>query len=164
MHKNPRCVVKVERIENSKLWKRFAAERERLRSKLNREPRTLALWHGTSANDPRSIYESDTGYRVDMAKDGSLGKGLYFSADPDYSASGYSHEEKDRIDGKECYSLLLNIVLVGRCNRKKASFFKKSVDFEENKENQYDSVTDGRKKFVVYESEKVYPLYKVIYA
>jgi hypothetical protein len=54
-------------------------------------PKCLRLWHGTSGNDPKSLYEKD-GLNINYSNGGMWGKGIYFAVNANYSCPGYSYK------------------------------------------------------------------------
>ena len=43
------------------------------------------LFHGTLSTDPQLIYNSEDGLDLRFARNGMMGKGIYFAEDPAYS-------------------------------------------------------------------------------
>jgi hypothetical protein len=83
-------IEKIERIQNRKLWKVFKNEMEDIKNKNEEDPNCKNMFHGTSATDPKLIYQSEDGFNVNYAKDGYWGKAIYFAENSSYSNSSYS--------------------------------------------------------------------------
>ncbi len=55
-------IVKIERIQNRKLWKVFQNEIEDISDKIGSKAPVQLLFHGTSGTDPKFIYTGEEGF------------------------------------------------------------------------------------------------------
>ena len=55
-------LIQVSRIQNTWLWERYSTHMKRLHPKNNGNVGELVLFHGTSGNDPKLIYEGEVGF------------------------------------------------------------------------------------------------------
>ena len=95
-------VVKIERVENSELWRIYANTCQLLRQKHGGAGTENEVWvkHGTGATDPKIIWRSgvDSGAQgldpahVSPSSANMLGKGIYFATHSAYSHYGFRHE------------------------------------------------------------------------
>ncbi|KAL3136737.1 hypothetical protein ABBQ38_005454 [Trebouxia sp. C0009 RCD-2024] len=80
-------IVKVERIQNMKLWKLFALHYGHMQERWSQEPGLHLvngglpmLWHGTSATEPHKVYATEQGFTFNFARtEGIWGSGTYYS-------------------------------------------------------------------------------------
>jgi hypothetical protein len=81
-------VLKIERIQNRKLWKVFQNEIDDVTHKNGGAPAELKeLFHGTSGTAPNFIYESEEGFNINYSNDGMWGRANYFAVNSHYSNS-----------------------------------------------------------------------------
>ncbi|KAL3158168.1 hypothetical protein ABBQ32_011758 [Trebouxia sp. C0010 RCD-2024] len=80
-------VVKVQRIQNKKLWNLFALHYGHMQERWSQEPGLHLvngglpmLWHGTSATEPHKVYATEQGFTFNFARtEGVWGSGTYYS-------------------------------------------------------------------------------------
>jgi hypothetical protein len=73
-------------LQNFKLYKNYKSEFEGLRAKLGKDPHFALLWHGTSRNDPKQIYDGEVGFNLNFSSVDSLwGIAVYFAQNAKYS-------------------------------------------------------------------------------
>jgi hypothetical protein len=78
--------LKVQRIQDRKLWNIYYAELTNIREKYNnQEVEEKFLYHGTRATDPKLIVEGEEGFDLRYAKDGMWGQAVYFAVNSSYS-------------------------------------------------------------------------------
>lgn len=126
-------VVKVERIENDALWRRYESRREAVRPRrqawaagversrpirceLRGDERML--FHGTSADSIEGIAEAGLDLS-EAARSGRYGVGAYFT-DESCKAHGYSGHE-DQHDGSRIFCMLYCRVATGKTLRMRAT-------------------------------------------
>jgi hypothetical protein len=78
-------ILRIERIQNRKLWKVFKNEIEDVALKNKGETNVTYLFHGTGKTPPKAIYESEEGFNVNYSNVGMWGKANYFAFKSSYS-------------------------------------------------------------------------------
>jgi len=160
-------IVNIQKVINTTLRKNWSHELEMCRNRNKKAPLheyVRLLWHGTSNTNPKIIYESDKGWKVNYAGDGNLwGKGLYFSQDAVYSGGKYAFMTE-----KGTQILLLAEVIVGDCiYLQETKETKKMKDAPMKPDGKiYDCVIGNRHNtwiYVTYDSSRAYPTYMVEY-
>jgi len=161
-------IKEITKVYNPTLLEYWNKELEMVK-KLNQDrpvvEYTRLLWHGTSHTDPKIIYNSTKGWKVNYAGEGNLwGKGLYFSQDAAYSAGKYAF-----MTSSGTQLLLLAEVIVGwslYLQESKETKKYKDAPVNPDTNNPYDCVIGNRHGtwiFVTYESSRAYPTYVVEY-
>uniref|UniRef100_A0A0B6ZRX6 Poly [ADP-ribose] polymerase n=1 Tax=Arion vulgaris TaxID=1028688 RepID=A0A0B6ZRX6_9EUPU len=153
------AVVKVERLKNPHLWKRYVTERDLMSSqRTNIDPgfklNEKYLYHGTSA---LKSYICEEGLDSRMSKRGCFGKGIYFS---DYPRKCVKYAEKG--ESGASFILLMRVILgtpkvyeKGKKDRELVREPEKTSPYTGYRF--YDSVEGcpvNHKEFVVYESRR----------
>jgi len=64
---------------NTRLWEKFARQRKEIARDAGEDPRVLTLYHGTSGNDPKELYEGIYGMDYRLSRKGMWGHGSYFA-------------------------------------------------------------------------------------
>uniref|UniRef100_A0A8C2BU34 Poly [ADP-ribose] polymerase n=1 Tax=Cyprinus carpio TaxID=7962 RepID=A0A8C2BU34_CYPCA len=152
-------IIKIERVQNSALWRNYLIKKEELEVKNKHTNNEKLLFHGTGSDKTDQI--NNQGFNRSFAGMHALyGNGTYFAVDPSYSAQGFS-----KPDAKGRKRIYLARVLVGdftqgrkgiRTPPKKSS---QSVDL-------YDSVTDKTNNpsmFVIFNDVQAYPEYLITF-
>eukprot|EP01044_Picomonas_judraskeda_P013135 COSAG03_NODE_1955_length_3303_cov_2.141386_2_plen_481_part_00 len=104
-----KTMVKVERIQNVHLWNFFAGQKVRLAAIRGQPLAETLLWHGTGRNDPKLVFNGESGFDTRFSSKGLFGTGTYFAVNASYSASpAYSHAT-----GDGSYTFILARVLTG---------------------------------------------------
>ncbi|KAI2659876.1 Protein mono-ADP-ribosyltransferase PARP14 [Labeo rohita] len=143
-------IIKIERVQNSALWRYYIIKKEQLEEKNQHKNNEKCLFHGTGPDTTDQI--NNHGFNRSFAgMHGALyGNGTYFAVDPSYSAQGYS---KPDAKGHKC--MYLARVLVGDFTQGRKGLLtppnksSKGVHF-------YDSVTDKTNNpsmFVIFSDE-----------
>eukprot|EP00746_Dinoflagellata_sp_MGD_P076939 gnl/MRDRNA2_/MRDRNA2_30928_c0_seq1.p1 gnl/MRDRNA2_/MRDRNA2_30928_c0~~gnl/MRDRNA2_/MRDRNA2_30928_c0_seq1.p1 ORF type:complete len:381 (+),score=43.34 gnl/MRDRNA2_/MRDRNA2_30928_c0_seq1:55-1197(+) len=177
-------VIGVVRMENAKLWKKYAAKREKIRKARRCQkhqsksvpptapPNTQGslhclddsvhesyLFHGTSANSALQIQRK--GFRLDMARRGIFGRGIYF-AEAASKADEYAGDHDS-----DFYVMLLARVVRGETRHLQQ--VDSNLHWKLNR-RKFDSVLGDRKaavgtyrEYVMYDESQIYPEYAVIY-
>jgi hypothetical protein len=143
----------IYKINNPNLRDAYNLEKERLKV-LNIDLREKLLFHGTSSNNPRFIYTN--GFKVELSRFGTLGEGLYFARQFNYSFS-YAY-----IRHGFAYLLVAKVIT----GRSKCIQYRKDIDcFKDcesltNVDNPNDTYMP--QMFVVNGNNKAYPMYLVV--
>ncbi|ETO19998.1 poly polymerase, catalytic region domain-containing protein [Reticulomyxa filosa] len=97
--------VKVERIQQGKLWISYYRYCQALKSRgINPEER--AFWHGTRATEPSKMWKG-TGFDIQYAR---IGGCLWFAVSNTYSMNGFQYVCQD---GSNCHQIFLGLVATG---------------------------------------------------
>ncbi|TNV84461.1 hypothetical protein FGO68_gene12245 [Halteria grandinella] len=156
-------VVKIERIQNAKLWQKFHMESSMIEKKLqSKEAVNIRyLFHGTSQTPPSAIYQSEQGFNLCYANDGMWGRANYFAAKAFYSIT-YSHVLPD---GN--FQMFYARVILGKCKALAPDKTLREPPFIDGSTTvRYDSVqgfTRDTDVFMVYSNAKAYPEYLITY-
>lgn len=93
-------IVDIAKVYNPSIYSKFETECTRMikkhldptsstygiaKDKLSYEKMFRFLFHGTQANDPELIYNSEDGLDIRFSRAGMMGQGIYFAEDPAYS-------------------------------------------------------------------------------
>jgi hypothetical protein len=84
-------ILKIEMIQNRRLWNRFYLEKMNVKNINNGNSNTKLIWHGTRGNPPASVFQGDQGFNIVYSNTGMWGKALYFAVNASYSCPGYSY-------------------------------------------------------------------------
>ncbi|KAL1266730.1 hypothetical protein QQF64_002405 [Cirrhinus molitorella] len=153
-------IIKIERVQNSALWKNYMIKQEEMEVKNKHKNNEKCLFHGTGPDTTDQI--NNHGFNRSFAgMNGAMyGKGTYFAVDPSYSAKNYS-----KPDGKGHKRVYLARVLVGDFTQGKKGLVtppkRKSGGV-----HLYDSVTDKTNNpsmFVIFNDVQAYPEYLITF-
>ncbi len=153
-------IIKIERIQNKKLWKIFHNEVKDLKEKYaGEDPLIKILHHGTGNNKPEIIYQSEEGFNINYSNEGMWGRAIYFAVN-----SSYSHNYS--FNAGPFRQMFMASVLIGKTQESlpKSSF--REPGYNPVTKLQYDSVsgnTNGSDVFMVYSNKKAYPSYLISY-
>ena len=156
-------ILKLERIQNEWLWKRYYFAKQRMIEK-NGLLNESKLFHGTSLTPPDKIYQSQQGFDFRCSGEMNMwGTGTYFAVNASYSDS-YSHQ----LANNEKEIFLADVLTGVTCQCKPDSKLKKPPPKASgaNDGELYDSVTghtNGSDIFVIYELDQAYPAYVITY-
>ena len=79
-------ILRIDKIYNTSVYAKFTTECKRQiykhNSMLSYDQMFRLLFHGTSATNPKSIYECEDGLDFRFSREGLFGEGLYFAEDP----------------------------------------------------------------------------------
>ena len=79
-------VIKIERIQNRRLWTLFQTELNLLKEKYGgKEVEVRYLYHGTGKTLPPMIYSSEEGFDMRFSSVGMWGRAVYFAVNSKYS-------------------------------------------------------------------------------
>ena len=148
-------IVKIERCENRKLYRKYCRERGGLAKKM--------LFHGTSNTDPEKVWNSESGFLRNYASLGMWGRATYFAESAVYSDK-YAHAAAAGTDKV----LLYCEVAVGESETRAAD--KTIVDAgtvpNSKPQRQYDSVqgsTLDTTVYMIYRDFRAYPSFLITY-
>ena len=165
-------IVTISRIQNSWLWDKYCSHKKRLSRKNGGRVNEMELFHGTSGNDPKVIYEGENGFDMRYSKQGRWGQANYFAVNASYSNS-YSY-------GSRFKEMFLVKVLTGdsyKCGSNStlrmppvkpaaAGYAGASSGEVQLPQMRYDTVTGetgGSQVFMAYDNDKAYPAYLIKY-
>ena len=167
-------IVRIERVQNRILWRRYHDCKERLR----RDPELPSvgeklLFHGTRQTDPEQIYSGDAGFDIGFSSDrGHWGQGIYFAANASFS-DGYAHAKNSLAYSVPLCKMLVAKVLTGLAfvspRNSKLRFPPERADTgaEEGRvRRRYNSVqgtSRGSEVYITYTNEQAYPAYVISY-
>lgn len=141
-----RQVVRMQRVQNPYLWRRYANFRKGLRK--NNE---ILAWYGTRATSPTIICGTGVDFRV--ASSGMWGRGAYFAHNSLYSGSGYAHPLPD---GSKC--MFICRVDLGELCDLTAKSVKPPTGFDSVK-----GFTNNSVIYIVYDVSQAYPEYLITF-
>ena len=160
-------VLKIERVQNKILWKRYHNRCQLMRNFNTAYLRDELLFHGTRQNKPELIYGGDEGFDKHCSLEGMWGKGNYFAVN-----SLYSNRYAFRASGG-LRKMFAAWVLTGnsKClpsDRQlvQPPFMDKPANQENVVQRRYDSVngtTGGTRVYITYDNEHAYPAYLITY-
>ena len=161
----PRChIERIERIQNKLLWQKYMDCARRMIQYNNGCLGKATLFHGTSFNDPKLIYEGDSSFDMRYSQNGLWGQGNYFAANASYS-DVYSHQ----VPCFDLHQMLVAYVLTGFTYHSSPQKFCqppfRPAKYEGIK-YRYDSVSGvaaGSKVIITYENDRAYPAYLITY-
>ena len=159
-------ILKVQRIQNKVLWRRYF-NRSRLMREFDRLSfRQELLFHGTRNKKPELIYGGGEGFDMRFSSSGLWGRGNYFAENSKYSDSYAHHVSGARV-------MFAALVLTGNSiqlpeNRSltKPPFMPVRGDPGTAIQHRYDSVcgiTGGTHVYITYDNDHAYPAYLITY-
>ncbi|KAL2094533.1 hypothetical protein ACEWY4_009252 [Coilia grayii] len=155
-------IIKIERVQNSSLWKSYVIKKAEFDAKNNHTNNEKRLFHGTSANKIDQINHHGFNRSFAGSRVGALhGNGSYFAVDPQYSAKGYA---KPDVNGH--MRMYLARVLVGDYTRGAPGMITPPAKNTGGSADLYDSVTDDPRNptmFVVFHDVQAYPEYIITF-
>lgn len=153
-------VISVKRIQNKFLWEKYVQHKELMSHKGPRSMTELELFHGTSSNPPKCIYESEEGFDMRYSRKGLWGLGNYFAENANY-ASCFAYKRFNDI-----LQVFLVKVLVGDSSEILPDGTLRMPPFKENSNVRYDTVngySKGSQVYITYSNDKAYPFYLISY-
>ena len=161
------ALVFIHRIQNKKLWDKYALESKHMAERNNGQVNEQFLFHGTRATDPCTIIESVRGIDFRYSRrDYQLlwGTGAYFAVNASYS-DNYCYVNQDyRV--KEM--LLVRVLTGNSCSYGQVNDpnLTKPPPLSQGSPDLYDTVnghTNGSDVYVVYDHDRAYPAYLIGY-
>ncbi|TNV79642.1 hypothetical protein FGO68_gene16606 [Halteria grandinella] len=178
----PKAIIhKVERIQNSKLWKIFSFQADNIIQKISEEQKqsledvSNLLFHGSSKTAPNLIYECEEGFDIRFSNQGYWGWANYFAVSSQYSdAYSYKRSVDVRLPGasqpnmQERRQMFLARVLVGKTIELASdNSLKMPPLLPGQTTKRFDSVkgnTQGYDVYMVYSNKNCYPKYLITYS
>ena len=160
-------ICKINRIQNRKLWDKYALEEKQMSERNNGEVNERYLFHGTRHTDPLTVIKSVRGIDFRYSRrDHQLlwGTGAYFAVNASYSDRYCFFDQ--RLGDKQ---LLLVQVLTGKSYNygdKNDPYLTKPPPLSQGSVELYDTVTGytkGSYVYVVYDHDRAYPAYLINY-
>ncbi|XP_034636375.1 protein mono-ADP-ribosyltransferase TIPARP-like [Trachemys scripta elegans] len=154
-------VLKIYRIRNDALWKKYSSQKERMsRGLLAQEMRLLErhLFHGTSANNVEPICRANFNPHLSGKHGAQYGHGSYFSC---YANCAHIFALANRAD---CRHMFLAKVLVGKWVLGRPGYTQPPV--REHCRCRYDSCSDNTHKpgvYVIFDNSQCYPYFVICY-
>ena len=156
-------LIKVERIQNKRLWEKYDFYKKIQLIKNDGIMNEMRLFHGTKTNPPEKIYRSEHGFDFRFGKFGMWGKGTYFAVDAIYS----THYAYKSASGRQIF---MAYVLTGHSKKTHPDSKMVAPPIKEG-EQRYDSVIgDAVTKYgtfhvyAVYDHDKSYPAYLITFS
>jgi len=162
-------VVKLERIQNQWLYKKYYHELENTMTKNNtKDGNEKLLFHGTHNTAPEQIYNGEEGFDMRFSLAGMWGNGIYFAQTSTYSARyGY------QIPNRKQKQLFLSTVVCGFVSTMASDSSLKmpperptsdtSIQFAKPRYDSVSGTTDGTQVYIIYSNSKAYPLYLITF-
>lgn len=167
-------IIEVQRIQRRFLWHEYQLAKQRMHRKNKGFVNERELFHGTRANKPEVIYNSEKGFDNRFANEGLWGTGTYFAEKASYS-DRYAHNVR-RSDGRK-KQMFLAIVLAGisqddapQDSSRRIPDQRPSTGIQGTAEGdvqyRYDSlngVTQGSRVHILFDNGHAYPNYLITY-
>lgn len=155
----PNKITKIRVVQNKRLYTNFAFKHEGYSQIERRAVEIKRLFHGTRANAPEVIYQSDSGLDSRLGT-GMWGNGTYYALNASYSL-GYAHAAADGTS-----EMFLCEVLVGDFIKLPSDGSLKKPPAKPNSTQCYHSVqghTGGSDIWITYEPAMSYPHFIINY-
>ncbi|CAM4730208.1 unnamed protein product [Leuciscus chuanchicus] len=153
-------IIKIERVQNSTLWRNYMIKKEELEDKNNHKNNEQRLFQGTGPDKTDQINHHGFNRSYAGMHGAMYGNGTYFAVDPSYSAQGYS---KPDVNGHK--RMYLARVLVGDFTQGKPGLPVPPMK-SSNSADLYNSVTDNISNptmFVIFKDVQAYPEYLITF-
>jgi poly [ADP-ribose] polymerase 10/14/15 len=157
-------IIKIERIENHKLWKQYMVTKEEMNeingSKVENE---RLLWHGTGVDSIPNICAGGFNRAYCGRNATVFGNGVYFAKDFAYSAQN-TYSPKDPRNGYK--HIFQSRVLTGQFTVGKQGMIEPPPIDGTNVRVRYDSVTDdvsNSNLWVIFKDTHAYPEYLITF-
>ena len=161
-------VIQITRIQNKWLWERYAQHKQRLAYQNSGIVNEKELFHGTRNNDPKLIYEGEDGFDMRYSAQGMWGLANYFAVNASYSNS-YAYTRSD--GSREMF--LVNVLTGGsfqcpsnpnlRMPPEKPGVGSGKLQFAKVRYDSVTGTTKGSQVFMIYDNDKAYPAYLILY-
>ena len=160
-------VLKIERIQNKILWRRYHNRCQLMKNFNTACLRDELLFHGTRQNKPELIYGGDEGFDKHCSREGLWGKGNYFAVNSLYSNS-YAFRASSGVKKMFAAWVLTgnSICLPSNGRLVQPPFMDRPANQENVVQRRYDSVngtTGGTRVYITYDNEHAYPAYLITY-
>lgn len=159
-------MLKVERVQNKVLWRRYFNRSKLMRDFDRTFLREELLFHGTRFNKPDRIYAGGEGFDTRFSAQGMWGRANYFAVNSSYS-DGYAFRSNGTKKMFAAWVLTGNsICLPSDRNLTKPPFVAGAGSSNTSIQRRYDSVygtTGGTRVYITYDNEHAYPAYLITY-
>ena len=160
-------VVRIERIQNRVLWKKYVDKSRQMYQFGNGILNELLLFHGSRSHNPEEIYKGDASFDMRFSNEGMWGKGNYFAVNASYSDLFAFKVFTAAMPFKK---MLAAWVLTGNSYQSPPHNFQYPPFLGDTSEDgvkrKYDSVngtTGGSKVYITYDNSLAYPAYLITY-
>ncbi|KAK7487451.1 hypothetical protein BaRGS_00021292, partial [Batillaria attramentaria] len=155
-------LVKIDRVQNPKMWKQYAAQKEHMEKQDTGNVNEKTLWHGThvDAMDRIARFGFDRGYCGKNAT--AYGQGVYFAINSSYSSSKTYSPQDPKTGNRHIFQCK---VLVGIAAQGKSAM-RTLPDRVDRCGLPYDSATDNPHKpnmYVIFSDNQAYPEYLITF-
>ncbi|MFT7809774.1 poly ADP-ribose polymerase 14-like [Arapaima gigas] len=156
-------VKKIERIQNTSLWKSYQIKKRQIDEKNNHSNNEKQLFHGTSVDSIQKI--NAHGFNRSFCGKNAVvyGNGTYFAVEAKYSA----HSTYSTVDNLGQKYMYLARVVVGNYTRGGKGLREPPPKDPSNPTDLYDSVVDkmdNPEMFVVFHDVQAYPEYLITFS
>ena len=161
-------VLKIERVQNKILWRRFHHRSQLMRNFSRSCQQEELLFHGTQFNKPEKIYGGGEGFNMHFSEEGMWGKGNYFAVNSKYS-NNYAFKASGGAKKMFAAWVLTGNSICLPSDRKlvQPPFMNKPPGDQENVvQRRYDSVygtAGGTRVYITYDNDHAYPAYLITY-
>jgi hypothetical protein len=160
-------VLKIERVQNIILWKRYHNRCQLMRNFNTAYLRDELLFHGTRHNKPEQIYGGSEGFNMHFSRQGLWGKGNYFAVNSSYS-NGFAYRAEGGVKKMFAAWVLTgnSVYLPSNASLVQPPFMPKPADQENVVQRRYDSVygtAGGTRVYITYDNDHAYPAYLIAY-
>uniref|UniRef100_W5M6V2 Poly [ADP-ribose] polymerase n=1 Tax=Lepisosteus oculatus TaxID=7918 RepID=W5M6V2_LEPOC len=156
-------IIKIERIQNSNLWKSYQIKKKFLEEKNCHSNNERLLFHGTSPSNLGHINAHGFNRSYAGRNAAVIGNGTYFAVDASYSASN-TYSVPDSLGQKFMY---LTRVLTGDYTRGSQGLIVPPAKNSTDSTDLYDSVVDNTSNprvFVIFHDVQAYPEYLITFS
>lgn len=160
-------VLKIERVQNKILWKRYHNRCQLMRKFNTAYLQDELLFHGTRQNKPEQIYGGGEGFNMHFSRQGLWGKGNYFAVNSSYSDS-FAYRAKS--GAKKMFAAWVltgnSVFLPSNGGLVQPPPMPRPPNQENVVQRRYDSVngtTGGTRVYITYDNEHAYPAYLITY-
>jgi len=156
-------LIKIERIQNKRIWEKYAYAKAILENKNNGNANEKRLFHGTRKTSPSTVYSDENGFDMRYCNSGLWGIAIYFAVNASYSVNYASTTP-------EGYKqMFMPRVLVGDSVKSKQDDSLRKPPQKESSDGItifYDAVcgeTAGSVVYMIYDFGRAYPDYLITY-
>jgi len=150
---NQSKIIKIERVQNSALWERFANSKITMMCNNDTEDvNEQLLWHGTRQTNPNVIIHSGLDFRY--SGQGMWGRATYFATKASYS-QGYCFNSSSGVG-----QMFFVRVILGRVEERASDT---NIKCETEGYDSIQGVTSNTQVHMVYHVERSYPEYLVTF-
>lgn len=164
-------IQQITRIQNKWLWGKYINHKKRLGRKNNGLVNEKELFHGTSRNDPKLIYDGEDGFDMRFSAQGMWGQANYFAVNASYSDNNYAYRRSGGLkelflakvltgDSYECAS---NTSLRIPPEKQGGIMSTLQRNFARTRYDTVTGTTAGSRVYMTYDNEKAYPAYLIQY-